>query len=533
MVSDLYNKRKEESMQNILVGLNLILFLIFFYKRAREGLHILQLENYYNDRYAVWMKRYIKKVLNIKVIVLLLIPIILLIFDIKNIVLMLNILVYIILIATAKKAKEKKAFVVTARIRRMYVTYLFIFAIITLLAIFVDYKIAMIIANICAMVAYTFVYLVNMINKPIEKSIRKGFCVKASKKLKEIPNLKVIGITGSYGKTSTKYAINTILSQKFNTLMTPESYNTTMGVVRTINEKLASTHQLFICEMGAKYVGDIKEICDIVKPEFGIVTAIGPQHLDTFHSLDNVKKTKLELVDSLPKNGLAFVNWEDENIKKSELPENVVKFGLTKKADYYAEKIEITEHGSSFDVVLPDKEKIHIKTKLLGELNILNIVGAVAIADKLGMTAEEIKVGAKYLKPVPHRLQLKQNPNGSIIIDDAYNSNIKGAKMALDVLRTFDKKQRVLITPGIVELGDKAEQINRELGKKAAECADYVILVGAEQTVPILKGLQDRHYPKQNMFIAKNLEEALQEMNRITSNNTVILLENDLPDNYL
>ncbi len=520
-------------MQNLLIALNLILFLIFFYKRAREGLHILQLENYYNDRYAVWMKRYIQKICNVKVIFLLLIPIILLVLNISDIALLLNLFVFFLLIATAKRPQEKKAFVVTSRIRRMYMTYLLIFIILVIIAILVDAKVAIMLANLFAMLAYPFVYFVNLINKPIEKSIRKGFCMKASKKLKEIPNLKVIGITGSYGKTSTKYAVNTILSQKFNTLMTPESYNTTMGVVRTINEKLTSTHQLFICEMGAKYVGDIKEICDIVNPDFGVVTAIGPQHLDTFKSLENVRKTKLELVDSLPQNGLAFVNWEDENIRKSELPPNVVKFGLTKKADYYAENVDITERGSSFDVVLPNKEKIGIKTKLLGELNILNIVGAVAIADKLGMTAEEIKVGAKYLKPVSHRLQLKQNPNGSIIIDDAYNSNVKGATMALDVLKSFEKKQRVLITPGIVELGDKANQINRDLGKKAAECADYVILVGVEQTKPILKGLQDRHYPKQNTFVAKNLQEALQEMNRITSNNTVILLENDLPDNYL
>lgn len=520
-------------MMGLLIGLNLVLFLIFFYKRAREGLHILQLENYYNDRYVVWMKRYIKKVLNLKVCVLLIIPIILLWLNLIYEALVLNILVYLVLIMTSKREKEKKAFVVTARIRRMYITYLVIFALIVLVSIFIDSRIALTIANIFAMIAYTFVYIVNLINRPIEQSIRKGFCIKAGKKLKEIPNLKVIGITGSYGKTSTKYAINTILSQKFNTLMTPESYNTTMGVVRTINEKLSSTHQLFICEMGAKYVGDIKEICDIVKPEFGVVTAIGPQHLDTFKSLENVKRTKLELVDSLPKDGLAFLNWEDENIRKATLPKNAVKFGLSKSADYYAENIEITEKGSNFDVILPNKEKIHIKTKLLGELNILNIVGAVAIADKLGMTSEEIKVGVKYLRPVPHRLQLKQNPNGSIIIDDAYNSNIKGAKMALEVLKTFEKKQRVLITPGIVELGDKAKEINRDLGKKAAECADYVILVGAEQTVPILQGLQDMRFPKPNTYIAKNLEEALREMNRITSSNTVILFENDLPDNYL
>ena len=520
-------------MQNILIGFNLFLFLILFYKRAREGLHILQLENYYNDRYLSWMKRYTKKVINIKGIISLLIPIIMIICNINTIGLIFNILVYIVFIATSKREKEKKAFVVTKRIRRMYITYLIIFALIIALAVIVNGKLSIVIANIFSMFAYTFVYIVNIINSPVEKSIRKGFCIKASKKLKEIPNLKVIGITGSYGKTSTKYAVNTILSQKFNTLMTPESYNTTMGVVRTINENLNSTHQLFICEMGAKYIGDIKEICDIVNPSMGILTAIGPQHLDTFKSLENVRKTKMELVDSLPEDGVAFVNWEDENIRNTNLPANAIKFGLSNKADYYAENIEITDRGSNFDVVLPNKEKIKIKTKLLGELNILNIVGAVAIADTLGMTADEIKIGAKYLKPVPHRLQLKQNPNGSIIIDDAYNSNVKGAGMALDVLRSFDKKQRVLITPGIVELGDKTQEINRELGRKAAECADYVILVGIEQTKPILTGLKDRHYPENQTYVAKNLNDALNKMNQITSNNTVILLENDLPDNYL
>ena len=520
-------------MQNILIGFNLFLFLILFYKRAREGLHILQLENYYNDRYLSWMKRYTKKVINIKGIISLLIPIIMIICNINTIGLIFNILVYIVFIATSKREKEKKAFVVTKRIRRMYITYLIIFALIIALAVIVNGKLSIVIANIFSMFAYTFVYIVNIINSPVEKSIRKGFCIKASKKLKEIPNLKVIGITGSYGKTSTKYAVNTILSQKFNTLMTPESYNTTMGVVRTINENLNSTHQLFICEMGAKYIGDIKEICDIVNPSMGILTAVGPQHLDTFKSLENVRKTKMELVDSLPEDGVAFVNLEDENIRNTNLPANAIKFGLSNKADYYAENIEITDRGSNFDVVLPNKEKIKIKTKLLGKLNILNIVGAVAIADTLGMTADEIKIGAKYLKPVPHRLQLKQNPNGSIIIDDAYNSNVKGAGMALDVLRSFDKKQRVLITPGIVELGDKSNEINRELGRKAAECADYVILVGIEQTKPILTGLKDRHYPENQTYVAKNLNDALNKMNQITSNNTVILLENDLPDNYL
>lgn len=520
-------------MEVILVNSILLLVLIFFYQRTRHGLHILQLENYYNDRYAVWMKRYIKKVLDIKVIGLLLIPTILFIFKKNILALCLLFISYLTLICTFKRKKEKKAFVVTARIKRMYTTYFILFLIGVVTANIFNYAIVLSIINICSIISYVFVYIVNILNKPIEKKIRKGFCKKAHKKLEEMPDLKVVGITGSYGKTSTKYIVNTILSQKYNTLMTPESYNTTMGVVRTINEKLSSTHQLFICEMGAKYVGDIKEICDIVNPKYGILTAIGPQHLDTFKDLNNVRKTKLELIDSLPNDGIAFVNWEDENIRASKISKNMVKFGLTSDADYYAENIEITERGSTFDVVIPGKQNITVKTRLLGKLNILNIVGAVAIADKLGLSEEEIKIGVKYIRPVPHRLELKQNPNGSIIIDDAYNSNNRGAKMALEVLKSFNHRKRILITPGIVELGDKSKSINQELGREAAGSADYIILVGAEQAVPIYAGIKEMNYPENKIYIAKNLEEALRKMNEIITNDSVILLENDLPDNYL
>lgn len=523
-------------MEKVLLNFSLILILVYFYRVTRHGLHILQLENYYIDRYAVWMKRYFNKVVNIKVIMLLLIPTILIFIQndvINKVGLVLEILVLLYLILSFKRKQEKKPFVVTARIKRVYTTYLILFAILAICANVFNYNLVLLIANLCTMFAYVFVYIVSLINKPIEKSIRRGFCNKAKKKLEEIPDLKVVGITGSYGKTSTKYVVNTILSQKYNTLMTPESYNTTMGVVRTINEKLTSMHQLFICEMGAKYVGDIKEITDIVNPTYGILTAIGPQHLDTFKSLENVRKTKLELVDSLPENGIAFVNWEDENIRNSKITKNMVKFGLTDEADYYATNIDITERGSSFDVVIPGKENIRIKTKLLGSLNILNIVGAVAIADKLGLSEDEIKVGVKYIRPVPHRLELKQNPNGSIIIDDAYNSNTKGAKMALEVLKSFEHKKRILITPGIVELGDKAQEINQELGRNAAESSDFIILVGAQQAIPIYNGIKEKGYPESQVYIAQNLQEALSKMNQIITKDSVVLLENDLPDNYL
>ena len=524
-------------MEIFLLNISLVFFVLYFMKKNRHGLHILQLESYYNDRYLGWIKKNLDKAFNLKHIVLLILPIVVLLINFeanKVLALVLEIIALSVLIIVTRKRKEKKPFVVTARVKRMYVTYLILIALLFVVANMSDLRIAMGIMSISGILSYIFVYIVNVINKPVEGSIRKGFCIKAKKKLKGIPGLEVVGITGSYGKTSTKYAVSTILSQKYNTLMTPESYNTTMGVVRTINEKLNPMHHLFVCEMGAKYVGDIKEITDIVEPKYGILTAIGPQHLDTFKSIENVSKAKMELVDSLPDDiGLAFVNWEDENIRKVKFTKNIVKYGLTNEADYYATNIETGDRGSSFDVVIPGKESIRIRTKLLGKLNILNVVCAVAVADKLGLSPEEIKVGAKYLKPVPHRLELRQNPNGSIIIDDAYNSNIRGASMALEVLKSFENKKRILITPGIVDLGDKSKDINKELGNKAAEASDFIILVGAKQAIPIFEGIREKKYPEKNVYIANNLEDALRKMNQIIDSNSVVLLENDLPDNYL
>ncbi len=528
-------------MERIISSLCLVLIFMYMYKVARHGLHIVQLENYYLDRYAVWMKRNIKKVLSLKVIVVLCIGITLFVVSMwKTDMKILTYLAYVyeilavlFLILSFKKAKEKKPFVVTSRIIRVYITYVILFIVSGTLALIFNPRIGICVLNVCAMFGYIWVYVVSTINKPVEKMVRRKFIVQAEKKLKDMPELIVLGVTGSYGKTSTKYILNTILSQKFNTLMTPESYNTTMGVVRTINEKLSAMHQLFICEMGAKYIGDIKEITDIVNPKYGVLTAIGPQHLDTFKSIENVKKTKLELIDSLPQDGIAFVNWEDENIRNSKILKKTIKYGLSDDADYYATDINITETGSSFDIVTPNKERISVKTKLLGKLNILNIVGGVAVAHTLGISSESIKVGIRYLKPVMHRLQLKQNPNGSIIIDDAYNSNIHGATMALEVLKSFTYKKKILITPGIVELGDKQTEINKELGIKAAESADYIILVGANQAIPILSGIRETKYPEKNVFIAKNLQEALNQMNQVITKDSVVLLENDLPDNYL
>lgn len=371
-----------------------------------------------------------------------------------------------------------------------------------------------------------------LICKPIEKSISNGFINDAKKILASKPDMKIIGVTGSYGKTSVKYYLNTLLKAKYNVLMTPGSFNTPMGVVRTIREHLRATHEIFVCEMGARHVGDIKEICDIVYPHDGIITSVGPQHLETFYTLDNIKNTKFELADALKADGLLFLNMDDENIKAHSKGRKYIAYGINNKEGYYAENITVSERGTSFTAVSPSGEKCEYTTKLIGMHNVLNIVGAIAVANTYGIPLENLKSQVRKLECVPHRLELKDHGNVAII-DDAYNSNPSGAKAALEVFGVFDGF-KILVTPGMVELGEKQDECNREFGANAARVSDYVILVGKKQTESIYAGLADSGYPKDKIYVANTIEEAINKAYAINSEGKkkFILLENDLPDNY-
>lgn len=513
----------------ILLEILLVLLYIYTHTKVRHGVHMLQLEYYKNDRYTNWISKNQKIVFSLRDI-LMFIGTTITILNLR-VGLILSIFILLLLLLARNIFKEKKPLVITGRVKRIFVTETVIFILVAILAnINILY---LIIANILVVLAYHLVILVNVLNTPIEKAIQEKFVIKAKKKLKQMKKLKVIGVTGSYGKTSTKYIVSTILNQKYNILKTPASFNTKMGIVRTINENLKPTDQIFVCEMGADEVGEIKELCKLVRPSIGMITSIGPQHLETFGSLENIKKTKFELVDALPEEGIAILNYNDENIKSVNTDKNKVTYGTDKNCGYYAKDINITEFGSNFIIHTKDGSEIEVTTKLLGEHNIINIVGAVAIAKELGLSDKEIQLGIKMLKPIEHRLELKQHANGTIIIDDAYNSNTKGAKMAVEVLGRFKNKKRILVTPGIVELGDKTYEYNKIFGTQAANNCDYVILVGQKQAKPIFDGLIEKGFEKDKIFIADNFEEAMKKMNELMDSNTVILLENDLSDNYL
>lgn len=363
----------------------------------------------------------------------------------------------------------------------------------------------------------------NTVNRPMEKAISDKYVRQAKKLLEDMPGMLVVGVTGSYGKTSVKFFLEKLLSVKYNVLITPENYNTTLGVVRTIRERLRATHEIFVCEMGARNVGDIDEICRLVHPKMGVITAIGPQHLESFGSIENIVKTKFELADSLPEDGVLFLNEDNEYIRARKV-QNAVGYG-TEHGEYRAENIRVGPGGSSFTV-----KGVEFTTRLLGRHNVQNICAAIAVAAVLGVPIEKMVQPVRRLESVPHRLRL-MGGGDRLIIDDAYNSNPAGAEAALDVLAGFDGC-RILVTPGMVELGEKQYELNRQLGRHAAKCCDYAILIGEKHAEPIKKGLLEEGFPPERITVAESFDRAMAIADAQAAERRVILLENDLPDNY-
>ncbi len=515
----------------ILKIITILSCIIYLLPKLRLGVHMLQQEFYLNKNYFNWVKKYPGKNFLAGDILIPAIALICSVFISDQVGMVvwavLNILSFVRL--CKNKTKAKKPLVFTARVKRLTVTGSILLAAWAMIIYFSPLWISLqLIANL---LSFVFVLLANFINKPVEKAVAGRYIRDAKKIISKNPGLKVIGVTGSYGKTSSKYILTEMLSRKFTTLMTPESYNTTMGVVRTVREKLKPVHEIFVCEMGAQNTGEIKEICDIVCPDYGIITSIGPQHLETFKTIENIVKTKFELYDALKNKENSVVNLSSELVKKNK-PEKATGYSLTADdgGKYYADDISYGPSGASFNICGEGIGPFGVESKLLGKHNILNIVGAAALALKLGMTPDEIAMAVKRIKPVPHRLQPIKQAGGILVIDDAFNSNLEGAKSAVEVLGSFEKGKRMLITPGMVELGEKEYEFNKIFGQHAAENCDYIILVGKKQTEAIKDGLGK--FPEEKLYIAADLNEALAQMQAVAGEGWTVLFENDLPDLY-
>ncbi len=510
-------------------------FAVFGGSQAVYYTHMLQLNSYRPERYAKWCRenagklaapsRWLSPLLSIAAVAVMVYmktqPVY--VYGITALITALG-------LPASWPKKAKKPLVVTARVKRLFLSLAVLYCLCSVALWFAPAAAAAIIYAAAAVFYWLWVVAANLLNMPGEKMVAGWYVKDARKTLEAMPDLTVIGITGSYGKTSAKNYLHALLSTRFNVLMTPESFNTTMGVVRTVREHLKPSHQVFIAEMGAKNVGDIKEICDLVHPRHGMITSIGEQHLETFRTVDNIIKTKFELADSLPQDGIAFLNADNAYIRSRPVTGKRVTYGVQKDsgADYTATDITVDQRGSRFTVTAPNGETAEFITKLLGAHNIQNLVGCIAVAHTLGIPLAELVYPVRMLKPVAHRLQML--PNG--FIDDAYNSNPAGFRSALDALKAFDA-QRILVTPGMVELGERQEALNRELGQYAADCCDYAVLVGEKQAPPLRRGLLDGGFPEERIFVAATLQEGLAHLGSLPrAEKRFVLLENDLPDNF-
>ncbi|MCR5674628.1 MAG: UDP-N-acetylmuramoyl-tripeptide--D-alanyl-D-alanine ligase [Lachnospiraceae bacterium] len=418
-----------------------------------------------------------------------------------------------------------------------------------------------------------FVALANLIALPVEKAVRQWYIDDAKRMLREHSGLRIIGITGSFGKTSVKHYLTTMLAERYAVLMTPGSFNTPMGVVRTIREQLKPTHEIFVCEMGARHVGDIREICDIVHPHDGVLTAIGDQHLETFHTRENIIRTKHELLDAVEEAAsgkapqdmrmegaafeadaryLKFINGDDEIIAANRKYADAITYGLQAGCDYRGEILSVGVQGTTFRVTMPaagagtsgadaaadGTETAEFTIPLVGQHNVVNAIGAIAVARTLGVPLNKLKMAARRLQPAAHRLEIKKVPYGAIL-DDAYNSNPAGAEAALGALAAIAQNDgaepmlKILVTPGMVELGEKQAEYNKAFGAQAAAVCDYILTVGWTNSDAIREGALGAGFSQDRIFMCTALAEAMTKMTALEAGRKrVILMENDLPDDY-
>lgn len=527
----------------------MLLFILAYYiyivYRSMECMHMLQ-QNLYNEnnRYFKWIGNNLSKVFNLMDLA----PILFFVFfyfiedrDIMDFTYVSASVCFLMGVyfeyKRIKDNQNKLPLKATPRIKRLFLTSFIVYSLPIIFLITSNNpttKVSLIIlSTLFVFFEYFVIYIALIINTPIDLLENLYYLLKARVKLSNYNNLIRIGITGSYGKTTSKNIINDILSYKYITRISPLNYNTKKGLMITVNNYLDKFDQVFIAEMGAYARGDIEECAKFVRPKYGILTTIGEAHLETFKTRENIQKTKFELIENLKEDGLAILNLDDPYQVSYKLKNKVqVKWIAidNDNADLSAYNIKISDKGMTFKVKYKE-DTYDFRTMLLGRHNIYNILGGILLGLELGVDIEDIKHAVLNLKPVEHRLELKKIAN-FYQLDDCYNSNPVGANSALDVLNLMDGL-KVVVTPGMIELGPKEYEENMKFGEHMAKVADYVVLIGEERTKAIYKGLLDNGFNKDNIFILNNVAKSFEIVASIArEKKTYALYENDLPDIY-
>ncbi|MFA5318568.1 MAG: UDP-N-acetylmuramoyl-tripeptide--D-alanyl-D-alanine ligase [Patescibacteria group bacterium] len=380
-----------------------------------------------------------------------------------------------------------------------------------------------------------------IIISPLDYILKQRIINQAKTKIKQHKNLKIIGITGSYGKTTMKEVIAEILAQKYKILKTEENKNTPLGISRLILEELNDEIDIFIVEMGAYQRGDIKKLCGIARPGIAVLTGINESHLERFGSMENTIAAKFEIVKYAKENAKVMLNADDikvmENYEEYADKREVLFYSAenNNKCEYKIANKEFLPDGGGqrADILNPGQDIGNIKTSFLGDYIFGDIVAGIIIARELGMEIEMIRHGISRIKPIEHRLQKINSANGVIVIDDSYNGNPNGVREAIKVLAKFKNKRKIYITPGLVETGEKNSEIHYNIGKQLSSVADKVILIKNSATSHIEKGLLENSFNKKNIIWFESAAKMHEGLKDITQAGDVVLFQNDWTDNYV
>jgi UDP-N-acetylmuramoyl-tripeptide--D-alanyl-D-alanine ligase len=445
----------------------------------------------------------------------------------------------------------KRPLVMTARMRRLLIAGGFLAVLLAaglalgILALHpvVSVVLVLIAAGLVTSLSDILLVAANVVTKPAEARIRSHYLALAAKRLTDV-NPLVVAVVGSYGKTSTKHILAQLLQPSVNTLPTRKSFNTLMGVSRAINEDLEPQHRVFVVEMDAYAQGEIAAISDLVHPKLAIVTAIGPQHMERFGTLDRISDAMFEVITALPVDGTAIVHTGDEPgaalaRRASATAHRVVRFDLTDSeatsgADVVATAIRIDARGCAFQWQWAAEGLDHaVVIPLLGRHQVANVSAALAAVHVLGYSVDAAIAAAASLEQIEHRLQLMRTAGPLAVIDDSYNANPVGVHNGLEVLAAMTGGAKFLVTPGLVELGSVEDAENRRYGAHAATVCDHVIVMSAKTSEALLAGLRGAGMSEDRIHLVDSLEEATAVLRKLSKPGDVVLFANDLPDTYL
>ena len=385
-----------------------------------------------------------------------------------------------------------------------------------------------------------FLFVATLLLSPLDVFAKERIIRKAKILLSSHDRIQVIGITGSYGKTTTKELLRHILGMRYNVVATRDSFNTALSVSMEILEKVTEETDIFIAEMGAHEKGDIEKVCSVSGPNISILTGINEAHLERFGSIENTIRTKFEIIEACSPDGLIVLNADDERVRSSYKTYcgNQEIAWVSKEANplshYTVKNISFSEEtlGISFTLFREQKEIGTINTRFLGEYIINNAIIAFIVGNKLGMSDAEIQAGLMSFKPVAHRLNPQKTPNDMIVIDDSYNGNPKGVSAAIHALSLFKNRRKIYITPGLVEVGEESNDIHQEIGRELGKVADFVFLIENSTTASIKKGLFESGFDESNIYSHKNKKDTYKKLGQLSRSGDVILFQNDWPENY-